>query len=72
MSRDSGSKVKKPMNVANIAQSRAFELLNADARCLKVSGMIDLDVNLCLTTFGGWRSSGFKSKVNIKKAFTSS
>ena len=31
MSRDSGSKVKKPINVANLAQSRAFEPLMLDA-----------------------------------------
>ena len=26
--------------------------------------MVDLNVNLCLTTFGEWRSTGKKSKVN--------
>ena len=31
MSRDSGSKVKKPKSVANIAQSRAFEPLMLEA-----------------------------------------
>ena len=25
--------------------------------------MVDLIGNLCLTTFGGWRSSGYRSKV---------
>ena len=44
----------------------------ADARGLKCSGMIDLDINLCLTTFGGWQSCGFKSKVNNRIIFTSS
>ena len=70
MSRDSGSKVKKPINVANIAHSWVFELLML--RGLKVSGMIDLDVNLCLTSFGGWRSSGLGSKVENRKILTSS
>ena len=31
MSRDSGSKVKKPINVANLAQSRAFQPLMLEA-----------------------------------------
>ena len=31
MSRDSGSKVKKSINVANIAQSKAFEPLMLEA-----------------------------------------
>ena len=38
MSRDSGSKVKK---------------IDKICQYLKFSGMVDLNVNLCLTTFGG-------------------
>ena len=44
----------------------------ACARGLKCSGTIDLDVTLCLTTFGGWQSSGLGSKVKNRKIFTSS
>ena len=39
----------------------AFEPLGA--RDLKFSEMIDPNVNLCLTTFEGWRSASQKSKV---------
>ena len=30
--------------------------------------MIDLHVNLCLTNFGGWRSTGSRSNVNQIKS----
>ena len=49
---DSGSKVKKLINFANIVQSKAFEPLMLET--LKFSGMVDLNGNLCFTTFGGW------------------
>ena len=37
-------------------QPKAFEPLMLET--LKCSEMIDPHVNLCLTTFGGWRSTG--------------
>ena len=65
MSHDSGSKVKKPINVANLAQSRGIS--TADARGLKCSGMIDLDVNLGLTTCGGGSHVVWGQKSIIRK-----
>ena len=46
-------RVKGQMN-----ESLQFFVRTTDARDLKLLGMIDLYVNLCLTTFGGWRSTG--------------
>ena len=37
-------------------QPKVFEPLMLQN--LKLPGMIDLHVNLCLTAFGGWRSTG--------------
>ena len=43
----------------------------ADVRDLKFSGMIDLNVNLCQTSFGGLQSTGLGSTVKNRKIFRS-
>ena len=55
ISRESRSKVKKLINVANFVLSQAFELLML--RDLNFSGMVDLNGNLCFRSFGRWRST---------------